>query len=75
MARVIVQGLGLDYGDVSLLEDVDVPEGLEGEIFDFIAAGVGRVGDLLAEYHRLSLDLSDSEPQQLARLERVQHER
>ena len=51
----------------------EVPDDLTGDILEVIASGVGRAGDLLAEYHRLSAEMSGSE-RQLARLEEVQHQ-
>ena len=51
----------------------EVPTDVAGDIFDVIASGVGRVGELLAEYHHLSAEMSGSE-QQLSRLEQVQHD-
>ncbi len=51
----------------------EVPADLAGELFDVVAAGVGRAGDLLAEYHRLSAEMAGSR-RELARLEEVQHE-
>ncbi len=51
----------------------EVPQNLAGEIFDVVAAGVGRAGGLLAEYHRLSVEMTGSQTD-LARLERVQHD-
>jgi ATP-binding cassette subfamily F protein uup len=62
----------------------EVPQDLEGEIFDVVASGVPRVGELLAEYHRLSHSLADdtdagaegglSGDELMARLEEVQHD-
>ncbi len=51
----------------------EVPDDVSGDLFDVVAGGVGRAGDLLAEYHRLSAEMGGSE-RQLARLEEVQHE-
>ena len=51
----------------------EVPEDTEGEIYDVIAGGLGRAGELLAQYHRLSVESAGSK-RQLARLEQVQHE-
>ena len=38
----------------------EVPAGAEGSVFDQIAAGLGELGGLLAEYHRISQDSPDS---------------
>ncbi len=51
----------------------EVPADLTGDIFDVVAAGVGRAGELLAQYHHLSAEMAGSD-RELARLEEVQHE-
>ncbi len=50
----------------------EVPEDIHGDLFDVIAGGIGRAGELLAQYHHLSTEITDD--RQLARLEQVQHE-
>ncbi len=50
----------------------EVPQELEGEIFDVVATGLAESGALLAEYHRLSHDLGSDGS--LKRLEQVQQE-
>ncbi len=56
----------------------EVPEDVAGDLFEVIAGGVGRAGDLLAEYHRLSAEMPGAEAtdagRQLAQLEEVQHQ-
>ncbi|KAB7623732.1 ATP-binding cassette domain-containing protein [Alkalilimnicola sp. S0819] len=54
----------------------DVPAGLHGPVFDVVAQGVGELGELLREYHRLSQALAagETDDKTLARLERVQHQ-
>ncbi|MCH9648911.1 MAG: ATP-binding cassette domain-containing protein [Deltaproteobacteria bacterium] len=49
----------------------EVPQDLQGEIFDVVASGLAQHGNLLSEYHRLSLNLQGE--QDLRRLEQVQH--
>ncbi len=52
-----------------------VPVGVSGTVFDEVAAGLGKQGELLSEFHHVSHQLAaDSNPDLLARLERVQHE-
>ncbi len=36
-----------------------VPQGLDGAVFDVVAAGLGEVGQLLAEFHRQTQRLAD----------------
>ena len=50
----------------------EVPQDLDGEIFDVIASGLEESGALLAQYHRLSHSLGDEAD--LKRLEQVQQE-
>ena len=50
----------------------EVPQDVEGEIFDVVASGLAEVGDLLSEYHQLSQRLDDEKA--LARFEQVQRE-
>jgi ATP-binding cassette subfamily F protein uup len=55
--------------------DQEVPDGLEGSIFDVVASGLGAMAELLQAFHhathRVSLDHSE---QAFAELEKVQHE-
>jgi ATP-binding cassette subfamily F protein uup len=53
----------------------EVPEGLEGSVFDVVSGGLGEVGELVREYHRVSLALAgDTDPKLLERLDRIQHQ-
>ncbi len=51
----------------------EVPTGVGGDISDVIAGGIGRTGELLARYHRLSAEMAGT-GRQLARLEQVHRE-
>jgi len=50
----------------------DIPDDIEGSIFDVVAAGLGPTGDLLARYHqashRVAVDASDAALKELDRL-------
>ena len=50
----------------------DVPTGWRGEVYDVVADGLGEVGDLVKEYHRLSAQLAEGMGD-LDALEKVQH--
>ncbi len=53
----------------------DVPSDLHGSIYDVVASGLDRAGELLKEYHHASLALAeDCGEQSMANLERIQHE-
>jgi ATP-binding cassette subfamily F protein uup len=53
----------------------DVPDGLDGSLFDVVAGGLGEIAPLLSDYHAASLAVAlDATPASLNRLERAQHE-
>lgn len=52
----------------------EVPHGLQGDVFDVVADGLGEQGRLLAEYHHVSQQLAGGDETLLTRLERIQHE-
>jgi ATP-binding cassette subfamily F protein uup len=53
----------------------EVPQGISGSVFDVVANGLGKVGEHVREYHRLSLALAnDHSPRLLEQFSRVQQE-
>lgn len=48
----------------------DVPRDLTGSVFDIVAAGLGDMGDLIAQYHHVLLELE--QPGAMERLEKLQ---
>ncbi len=53
----------------------EVPQGVDGNVFDVVASGMGSAAALLAEYHHVSHQLAhDSGEKLLARLEKLQKE-
>jgi ATP-binding cassette subfamily F protein uup len=56
---------------VSLLEQ-DVPQGLSGSVYDVVAGGLGGLGELLKDYHRVSERVAD-DPSLVNELSRIQH--
>ncbi len=53
----------------------EIPSGLEGNVFDIVATGLGKRGDLLKEFHHISHALhTDHSPQLMRQLDRVQEE-
>jgi ABC transport system ATP-binding/permease protein len=67
----IVRQQGLKVALVSQ----EVPQGLDGTVFDVVAGGMGEATALLAEYHLVSHQLAtDSDAGLLMRLERLQRE-
>lgn len=71
-----------DMGDMSRRQDLrisrlgqEVPPGLKGNVFDVVAQGLGRIGELLTDYQHTSRRLTgEHDDQRLIHLERVQHE-
>jgi len=54
--------------------DQEVPGGLPGTIFDVVAGGIGRLGELLSEYHNLSVRLAaENRPSLMRTLGELQH--
>lgn len=52
----------------------DIPEDLDGSIFDIVAAGVGPAGALLAQYHQASVRVATSpDDAALKNLDRLHH--
>ncbi len=81
LMRIITGEVQADEGDIQRRQGLriaallqEVPEGIGGTVFDVVADGLGEIGALLREYHRLSQALSkDGNPALLESLERVQH--
>ena len=79
LLRLIAGEIKADDGEVRLQGGVrisrlaqEVPQDTSGSVFDVVAAGLGDIGALLAEYHHLIAGHSD-ETDNLARLGDVQH--
>ena len=79
--RVISGQVQVDDGEIwhpdtlriSYLEQ-DVPMDSDHSIFDVVASGLGKVGDLLTRYHHALHDISQGEQEGLATLSELQHE-
>ncbi|MDH5483923.1 MAG: ATP-binding cassette domain-containing protein [Gammaproteobacteria bacterium] len=53
----------------------DVPSDIDGSIYDVVASGLDKAGELLARYHHATLELAENyNEQSMAKLERIQHE-
>jgi ABC transport system ATP-binding/permease protein len=53
----------------------DVPDNIEGSIYDVVASGLEGVGEILKKYHHCSLELAqDYSEQKMEALSRIQHE-
>jgi len=53
-----------------------VPQDLEGKVYDLVASGLGKRGELLSKFHEISQQLAENGDDQklLNRLDRVHHE-
>jgi len=53
----------------------DIPDDIEGSVYDVVASGLEGVGDILKNYHHCSLELAeDYTEQKMEELSRIQHE-
>jgi len=80
LLKVIAGELPADGGEIhrrqglkTALVAQEVPHGLDGMVFDLVAAGLGDATALLADYHRLTQRLAEStDAEHLSRLESLQ---
>ncbi|MEM7479843.1 MAG: ATP-binding cassette domain-containing protein [Acidobacteriota bacterium] len=79
LLKVLAEELPPDEGEVLRTAGLrvarltqEVPQDLTGEIYELVASGVAELGALLAEYHRLSLELEGGAGD-LHRMEQVQN--
>lgn len=60
-------------GVTTALLSQEVPEGIDGTVFDVVLSGLGKRGELPAEYHRLSVRLAEEGGNQhLEQLDKIQ---
>lgn len=53
----------------------DIPDNLTGTVYDVVASGLDKVGQLLKDYHHISLELAENYNEKImSRLEHIQHE-
>jgi ATP-binding cassette subfamily F protein uup len=82
LLKLISGAVKVDTGDIEINRSVkiasldqEVPDGLEGSIFDVVAGGLGEMAALLKAFHRATHRVStDHSEQAFAELEKVQHE-
>ncbi|OOF48385.1 ABC transporter ATP-binding protein [Rodentibacter genomosp. 1] len=80
LLKIIAGDVLLDDGKIQYEKDLvvsrleqDPPRNTEGNVFDYIAEGIGHLTDLLKEYHRISVELEENYSEQtLNQLEQVQ---
>ncbi len=82
LMKVIVGNLGVDTGDVVRQQGIEVnhlpqeiPSDIQGNVFDIVAQGLGKRGELLQEYHHVSHRLhTEHTPQLMKRLDYLQEQ-
>ena len=77
LMKIIIGEVTPDDGEVNIQQGVkiarleqDVPRDLEGSVYDIIAGGLGKMGELIATYHHIIQHLD--EPNALDEMARVQ---
>ncbi|MBI5886649.1 MAG: ATP-binding cassette domain-containing protein [Deltaproteobacteria bacterium] len=81
LMKVVSGELKPDGGDIGLQPGVkitrltqEVPQDLEGTVFEVIAGGLGEIYKLLAAYHHVSQTLGEGDEKAMAEFERLHHE-
>lgn len=80
LLKIIAGDMLMDDGKIQYEKDLvvsrleqDPPRNAQGNIFDYVAEGVGHLTDLLKEYHHISVQLEENYSDQiLNQLEQVQ---
>ena len=80
LLKIIAGDVRMDDGKIKYEKDLvvsrleqDPPRNAQGNIFDYVAEGVGHLTDLLKEYHHISVQLEENYSDQiLSQLEQVQ---
>ncbi|MDP2653367.1 MAG: ATP-binding cassette domain-containing protein [Candidatus Omnitrophota bacterium] len=82
LMRVIAGHFGADEGQIVRQQGLEVthlpqeiPADVQGNLFDIVASGLGKRGEVLKEYHHISHRLhTEHTPELMRRLDRVQAE-
>ncbi len=82
LMKVIAGHTGVDGGEVVRQQGIEVthlpqeiPADIQSDVFDIVASGLGKRGELLKDYHRVSHQLSvEATPELMRRLDRLQAE-
>ncbi|HHF6601390.1 TPA: ABC transporter ATP-binding protein [Haemophilus influenzae] len=80
LLKIIAGDVLMDDGKIQYEKDLvvsrleqDPPRNAQGNVFDYVAEGVGHLTDLLKEYHHISVQLEENYSDQiLTQLEQVQ---
>ena len=78
LLKILIREISPDEGDISFARDIriaelkqEVPEGLQGSVYDCIAAGLGSLSSLITDWHHSLVDAS-SDPSALVRMQKLQ---
>ena len=82
LMKLIAGFIQADSGHVEFQQGVkvayltqDVPAHIQGSVYDVVASGVDKVGELLKDYHHVTLKMAEQcDDKTMAELERIQHE-
>lgn len=82
LMKVIAGQLGVDEGEIVRSQSVtithlpqEIPSNIQGNIFDIVASGLGKRGELLQDYHHLTHRMhTDHSPEVMRQLDRLQSE-
>lgn len=81
LLKIIAGEVAADSGDVERVRGAsvaylsqDVPDHLEGTVYDFVSLGLGQPGEILARYHHLTLSLADGAEDVADELNSIHHQ-
>jgi len=64
--------IGMSPGTKVAWLEQEVPKGTSGSVYDVVASGLGKVGELIQQYHHLTEEMANGSEAAFARLEPVQ---
>ena len=78
LLKMLIRQISPDEGSISFARDIritelkqEVPEQLQGSVYDCIAAGLGSLASLISDWHHSLIDAS-SDPTALVRMQELQ---
>ncbi len=82
LMKVIAGQLGVDDGEIVRQQTIEIthlpqeiPSDIQGNVFDIVASGLGKRGELLKDYHHVSHRLhTEHTPELMRQLDRLQAE-
>ena len=78
LLKMLIREIRPDDGEINFARDIriaelkqEVPDNMQGSVYDCIAAGLGSLANLITDWHHTLLDAS-SDPSALARMQKLQ---